>query len=134
MRAQRRDIVRFEVPLGVLGGALVALSFAFAATGIPRWIPPAPMVRLGVASPLTGMTRSFVATAGGDLGAAFVWHPLGPICFVACVAAAAYATIAFARSTRSVWVGRMMGTRWFGVSVAAAFALCWARQIKEVSV
>lgn len=37
----------------------------------------------GVDCPMCGMTRSFVAFAHGDLGAAFRFHPAGPLLFVA---------------------------------------------------
>jgi hypothetical protein len=119
----RRNLLRFEVPLGALGASLVALAFVFAHSGIPQWIPSAPITRIGVASPLTGMTRSFVALARGDAGDAFAWHPLGPACFVACLAAAVYALVAWTRRARSNVLTRVFGTRLFGYSVSVAFAL-----------
>jgi hypothetical protein len=96
---------------------LVALAFLFARTGIPSWIPPALLVRLGVASPLTGMTRSFVSLASGRVAKAFWWHPLGPLVFATCLG--------------SPLLGRYiakLGPR-FWWCVAAMFAIVWIRQI-----
>jgi len=89
----------------------------FASTGIPSWIPPAPLVRFGIASPFTGMTRSFVALASGHLERAFELHPLGPLVFAACLASPLIAL-------RPVHVS---GRLWW--CVGAVFALAWIRQI-----
>ena len=97
--------------------SLVALAFVFASTGIPAWIPPAPLVRLGIASPLTGMTRSFVALASGHIARAFALHPLGPLVFAACLAAPVLAIRPVALGARFWWC------------VAALFAIVWVRQI-----
>ena len=37
---------------------------------------------LGVSCPGCGLTRSFVATARGDLSTAFKWNPMGPVLFL----------------------------------------------------
>lgn len=124
--ARRADLLRLEVPLGVFGATLVAVAFAFAGVGIPAWIPPAPMARAGVASPLTGMTRSFVATASGDLEAAFRWHPLGPVLFAVCVLAAGVATISWVRGRRIEYLRRLLGRRGLWMGVAAIFSAAWA--------
>lgn len=125
----RRALLRLEVPLGLLGFACVAGAVVFAVSGVPAWIPPAPLVRAGVPSPLTGMTRSFVAVVRGDVGAAFLWHPLGPLVFAVCVGAAAMAAISVVRGTRSELVGRILGRRALWYAVAVAFAAVWVRQI-----
>jgi len=53
----------------------------------------------GVDCPFCGMTRSFIALAHGDLGAAFRFHPAGPILFVAMIVlVAAVAVVAVRRS------------------------------------
>ncbi|MFN2613220.1 MAG: DUF2752 domain-containing protein [Actinomycetota bacterium] len=118
---------RLEISLGVIGAGWVTLSFVFARTGIPRWIPPAPLVLVHIASPTTGMTRSFVAMASGHVARAFGWHPLGPIVFVASIIATVVAARALVQRrapslpflrTRALWLG-----------VAVAFAAAWVRQI-----
>lgn len=105
-----------------LGATLVGLAVLFCLTGIPAWIPAAPLTIAGIASPLSGMTRSFVAMASGDVGAAFAWHPLGPPCFVACAAAP---VLVVAR----VRLPRPLATRAFATGLAAVFAAAWVRQI-----
>lgn len=109
LTAGRRPLVRLEVPFGVFGAALIALAFVFAATGIPRWIPPALLVRLGLPSPLTGMTRSFVTVASGDLLRAFAAHPLGPPLFVFCLALPVIAACSWARGRRLGVLTRLVG-------------------------
>lgn len=126
---RRPELRTLEVPLGALGAALVVLAFVFAVTGIPSWIPPALTVRAGIPSPLTGMTRSFVALASGDLGAAFAWHPLGPLVFAASVGAVVVAGASWARGSRIGWLAALMRRRWFWAVVTIAFAAAWARQI-----
>lgn len=122
----RRDLVRLEVPFGAIGAALVAAAFAFASTGIPSWIPPAASMRFGVPSPLTGMTRSFVALASGDIAAAFAWHPFGPLVFAACIAAPIIGAVSWVRGERLAATG-LLRRRVLWVVVAAAFAAAWVR-------
>lgn len=114
--------------LGLLGMMLVACAFAFASVGTPP-LPPAPMVMIGVPSPLTGMTRSFVAIAGGDVAGAFVLHPLGPLCFAACVLAVVSLAVHVSTGRRPALVERAVHARHGGVIVAAAFTVVWIRQI-----
>lgn len=128
LTAARRRLLTLEIPLGLLGSALVGLAFLFAATGIPP-LPQAPLVHLGVASPLSGMTRSFVALAGGDPVAAFGWHPLGPLCFAAGIGAALVAGVSWVRGRRLDGLARLLGRRWAWGAVALAFAGAWVRQI-----
>lgn len=55
---------------------------------------------LGIDCPMCGMTRSFVALAHGDLGAAFRFHPAGPLLFVAMVVLVAAVAVSAVRRTR----------------------------------
>jgi hypothetical protein len=103
------------------------LAFVFASTGIPVWLPPAPIVRLGIPSPLTGMTRSFVAMASGNPTAAFAWHPLGPLLFAACVAMPAVALASWIRARRFDQAVRILRALW--PLLAVMLAVVWARQI-----
>ncbi|NVB80590.1 MAG: DUF2752 domain-containing protein [Kofleriaceae bacterium] len=54
----------------------------------------------GIDCPMCGMTRSFVALAHGDIGAAFRFHPAGPLLFVAMVALVVAVAITAARRAR----------------------------------
>lgn len=126
---ERRAILRFEVPLGILGAGLVGLAALFAVAGIPNWIPPALTVRFGIPSPLTGMTRSFVATASGDIAAAFLWHPLGPPAFAACVATPMVALASWVRARRFATLSRWLSSRKLWVALAFLTVLVWSRQI-----
>lgn len=128
LTAERRRLLSLEVPLGALGLALICLSLLFARTGIPP-LPPAPLVRLGIASPLTGMTRSFVALASGDLAAAFHWHPLGPLAFGACIAAVVAAALSWTSSGRMKRLPGSLSRRWVWTATGLVVAAAWARQI-----
>jgi uncharacterized protein DUF2752 len=113
---------------GLLGAALVSCAVVFAIWGAPP-LPPAPMVLLGIPSPLTGMTRSFVALASGDVTGAFRLHPLGPLCFAACIAAAANLAASLRSNRRPTFVDRVVSRRATWWLVATAFAVAWIRQI-----
>lgn len=126
MTAGRRSLFLLEVPFGVFGGCLVGSAFLFSLIGIPRWLPQAPMVRVGIPSPLTGMTRSFVALAGGDVVAAFGLHPLGPLLFAACAAMPIVAIASWVRGRRLVQLPRVL--LW---PTIAAFATAWFWQISR---
>lgn len=54
----------------------------------------------GVDCPMCGMTRSFVALAHGDVGAAFRFHPAGPLLFVAMAALVVAVAVTAVRRTR----------------------------------
>lgn len=112
-----------------MGASLVALAAVFAAIGTPTWIPPALSVRFGVPSPLTGMTRSFIAMVSGDVTAAFAWHLLGPIAFAACIAMPIVAVASLVRGRRFVLLSRTLSSKsvWLGIGVVTGLA--WARQI-----
>ncbi len=133
MSRTRRSLLRLEVPFGALGAALVACALAFSVLGIPRWIPPAPLVRTGIPSPFSGMTRAFVALASGDLAAAFAWHPLGPIVFAICVGLPVVALFSWIRDRRFGLFARVAAARVTWVVVCAAVLLGWARQIAVLS-
>ena len=126
---KRRQLATLELPLGMCAAGAVVLARIWAWTGIPTWLPAAPLVRLGVASPLTGMTRSFVAMASGDPARALAWHPLGPALFLACAIAPALAVASLVRGRRFSVVETVMrsGAAW---SVTAAIvAAAWVRQM-----
>ncbi len=116
-----------DTSFGVLGAALLMCAFAFATFGIPP-MPPALLVVAGLPSPLTGMTRSFVALAGGDLAHAFALHPLGPLCFLACVIAIASLVVARRTESRPALVDRIVRIPYAPWIVAGAFLVTWVRQ------
>lgn len=128
MTQARRDLLRLEFPLGVLGATFVALAGVFTVVGIPP-LPPAPLVALGIPSPLTGMTRSFVALASGDLSGAFGWHPLGPLVFAASVGAIIVAAVSWVRGRRLQAVAHITADRRIWIVLSAAVVIAWARQI-----
>jgi hypothetical protein len=113
---------------GLLGAALVSCAFIFATFGTPP-LPPGPMVALGVPSPLTGMTRSFVALAGGDVINAFALHPLGPLTFAACVIAFVNLAIERRNGRRASIVQRVVSIPHAPWLLAFAFVAVWIRQI-----
>lgn len=125
----RRSIVRFELPLGLMGAALVALAGVFAAVGIPTWIPPALSIRFGIASPFTGMTRSFVAMVSGHIGAAFAWHPLGPLVFTLCVFMPVLAIVSLVRTRRFAFVDAALSSGWLWLGFGVLTLCVWVRQI-----
>lgn len=123
-----RPNVVADVWFGVLGAALIALAFAFAAFGTPP-LPPGAMVALGVPSPLTGMTRSFVALAAGDVGRAFAMHPLGPLMFAACLVGVVNAVTVQRTQMRAAIVRRAVTIPYAPWLLAAVFVVVWIRQI-----
>jgi hypothetical protein len=128
LNAAGRSLPHLHI-LGAFGAVVIGLSALFSFTGIPSWLPPALLVRFGVPSPLTGMTRSFVALVSGDLSAAFAWHPLGPVCFVACASLLPLAALSTWSARSSKFLSRVGASRAFWLTVAGAFALAWVRQI-----
>jgi len=118
-----------EVPFGLLGAALLAAAGLFAARGIPAWIPPALLVRVGVASPFTGMTRSFVALASGNLRRAFLFHPLGPPLFGLCAGAAVVAIVSWVRGRRLDFLERHLRRRSVWLVAGVVISIVWIRQI-----
>jgi len=117
---------------GLAGARLLELPLG--PFGIParNFLPHCLVHQLtGHPCPTCGMTRSFIAMSRGDLGAALLWHPLGPALFgaaglagVALLAGAACsrrwrvnaretetkaATIGLAGVLLAAWVVRWMG-------------------------
>lgn len=78
--------------LGLIGLGTVALSFALGPSfwqGLPEMCAFQAMT--GLPCPTCGITRSFAATAHGQLGLAFHYHALGPLAFVATLLASVWA-------------------------------------------
>ncbi|HXC16537.1 MAG TPA: DUF2752 domain-containing protein [Holophagaceae bacterium] len=74
--------------LGILGLAVVGLSFALGPSfwqGLPEMCAFQAMT--GLPCPTCGITRSFAATAHGQLRLAFHYHAFGPFAFVALLVA-----------------------------------------------
>lgn len=118
-----------ERQLGTFGASLVVLAFVFAVTGIPAWIPSGAIVAVGVPSPLSGMTRSFVALASGDVAGAFDWHPLGPVLFLACVAATILGGWATITRRPAVRLRNTLSARWTWILAAVLLVGGWIRQL-----
>ena len=125
----RRELLRLEVPFGTMAAVLLIVAVVFAVRGIPAWIPPALIVRLGIASPLTGMTRSFVSLASGHIARALYWHPLGPLVFVACVMAVVVGSASWIRGRRIDFVARLLSRRTVWLIAGVVTLAVWVRQI-----
>ncbi|HXC17849.1 MAG TPA: DUF2752 domain-containing protein [Holophagaceae bacterium] len=70
--------------LGLIGLGIVGFSFALGPSfwqGLPEMCAFQAMT--GLPCPTCGITRSFAATAHGQLGLAFHYHAFGPFAFVA---------------------------------------------------
>jgi hypothetical protein len=76
-------------------------------------------VWLHVDCPFCGMTRSFVAVAHGDLGAAFAFHPAGPLLFVSMLAFLGAVVIVSLRRTKPLFE-----RRWFVFALEAVALAC----------
>jgi len=101
---------RFFQPLQAAHVTLPACPF-YAITGHP--------------CPFCGGTRSYAAMWRGDLGAAFRYHPLGPLFFAATFVVAGYAAWAVATGRRtSITVPAIL---W--VVAAAALAVSWSLKL-----
>lgn len=75
----------------------------------------------GIDCPMCGMTRSFVALAHGQLGAAFSFHPAGPLLFAAMVAlVVAVIVVAVRRATP------LVDRRRFVLSMQSVVLVCLA--------
>jgi len=126
---------------GRIGHALAAgfLLAVFAASflGVDRWSLPgiSPIggegsttciLRRATGLPCAtcGMTRSFCAIGRGEFGAAFAYHPLGPVLyafFVLVMLRSAAVALAGRRVVR--WSGRAF--LWMGAVLAAAIVVVW---------
>ncbi len=123
-----KNVTFGDVGFAALGAALVTCAFAFALVGTPP-LPKGLMVMLGIPSPLTGMTRSFVALAHGDVAAAFAFHPLGPLCFLASVLAVLNIAVLAKRGSRPRALDALLHLRYGGIALAVVFGAVWIRQI-----
>ncbi len=74
-----------------------------------------------VSCPFCGMTRSFVALADGELGAAVGFHPAGPILFAAMVAFLVAVVVVWARRAPPLFARRR-----FLVGFEAVVLVCMA--------
>jgi hypothetical protein len=117
-----------EGPLLVLCLAVLALSFAIPALKSRHlWLNVPCIFRAVTHAPclICGMTRSFILTAHGDLGAAFDMHLLGPVLF----SLVAYSTVYLAASLASGYRVRLElapGMRRIAFwSVLGVFIICW---------
>lgn len=81
----------------------------------------------GIDCPMCGMTRSFVALAHGDVGAALRFHPAGPLLFVAMVVLVVAVAITAARRTRP-----LVERRRFVLAFQAIALLCLAMGILKM--
>lgn len=131
MCGRLRDV---ELPVALCATAAVGSAFLFAHTGIPAWIPPALITRFGIPSPFSGMTRSAVALARGDLAGSFAWHPLGPFALATLAGAAAVCWYSLATGRRVDPVARALSSRALWALVVAAIVVVWVRQIVALPV
>jgi uncharacterized protein DUF2752 len=80
--------------------------------------------------PLCGMTRSFVAFAHGDAGAALRFHPAGPLLFAAMLVFAAGAVVALVRRSPPM-VDRRRFMRGFEAVVAICLVVGLSRMMRS---
>lgn len=75
------------------------------------------------------MTRSFVAIMQGDLTRAFRLHPLGPLVFVACLAAVGDGLYVAMKGERATFVERIIRQRWMIAVFVAALVGVWVARL-----
>jgi len=100
MKEPRSDSGRVEhlwilaIAVAALAGSVVlkpshqgglCVEIPFFGTGITMPETCASRLFLGLSCPGCGLTRSFVATARGDITAALFFNPVGPALFLACL-------------------------------------------------
>ncbi|MFY9615783.1 MAG: DUF2752 domain-containing protein [Candidatus Dormiibacterota bacterium] len=113
--------------LGVLGAS--AVMPIFWNQGITP-IPPCIFHTItGQPCPFCGATRSFVWTAHGQLGAAFQVFPIGPIMFLALVAAVVYCGWAIATGKRLKLVVPWRLEQAFYISLLIILGLNWLSKL-----
>lgn len=89
MATESRSSLLAGLPFGWRGaGLVVAGVLLLSALLEPVWVEQQPTLCVvhratGVPCPGCGLTRSFVATAHGDLDGAFAVHAFGPVLFLA---------------------------------------------------
>jgi hypothetical protein len=83
---------------------------------------------VGIECPFCGLTRSFVAVAGGDLAGATSMHPGGPVLFAFMLVSLAWIVSAWIRRARPLWLrpGYLPG---FGAVATACVTLGLARTL-----
>lgn len=115
MRSRRPDLFLALMFAGHIAAAFVWQAWHRLAEG-----PTVCWLRgwAGIECPFCGMTRSFVATAGGDLGAAAHMHPGGPLLFAFMLGSLAWIAAAAIRKAPPVWLRRGYLT---GFAAVAAF-------------
>ncbi len=107
-KAPLRNLMAVELPLLAL--TLMVLSISVMVTpdlvlratdvGLP-WFYVCPFFEVtGIPCLFCGMTRSFMAMGGLDIGQAFIFHPLGPVLFMATVGLGAVLAVAAAGKRR----------------------------------
>ncbi len=79
VRVGRRETLLQE---GLLAAAALA-AVLFSLAGWAPNLPPCPLRAVGLACPLCGLTRSFLALGRGRFSEAFLSNPLGPPLFLA---------------------------------------------------
>lgn len=85
---------------------------------------------LHVPCPMCGMTRSFVALAHGDAGAALRFHPAGPLLFAAMLVFAAGAVVALVRRSPPM-VDRRRFMRGFEAVVVICLVVGLSRMMRS---
>lgn len=115
------------VGAGILGTAWVLPSLW--ARGVNP-IPPCLFHQVtGLPCPMCGGTRSFAAMAHGDLAGAAHVFPIGPLMFLALVAAVAYCTWAVVTGRRlQVTMDRRL-VRTLSAAVLVVLAVNWASKL-----
>jgi len=99
---------KLDLFLALIFAAHIAAAFAYRAWVGLAGTEPACWLRawVGIECPFCGMTRSFVAVAGGDFAGAAHMHLGGPILFAFMVASVAWITSAWIRRQPPVWLRR----------------------------
>lgn len=120
----RRSPGDFVVVL--LGGSILLASFVLAAaqSGGVNLLPQREVcwsrIVLGQPCPGCGLTRSFVATARGDLERAAAWNPTGPLLFAVLALLTTLHALRLGGAPLP-WLGWADGIIAAGVAVALAF-------------
>ena len=88
MAVERRSSLPAGLPFGWRGVALVVSAVLLLSAVLePAWVEQQPTLCVvhrmtGIPCPGCGLTRSFVASAHGDLSGAFAFHAFGPLLFL----------------------------------------------------
>lgn len=121
---------RFDLFLALVFAAHIAAAFVWRAAYGLGGSDPICWLRgwVGIECPFCGMTRSFVAVAGGDLAGAVHMHPGGPLLAAFMLVSLAWIAAAWIRRTPPVWLrpGYLSG---FGAVAATCVILGFARNL-----